>query len=87
MGDKPLAILRKGRPVAVLSPAAGADLETLSLNFSPTFQDIIEESRRSFYTHGGKPLEEVMREFAAEDSKKNGPAKKPARRKRRASPK
>jgi hypothetical protein len=86
MGDQPLAILQKGRPIAVLSPSAGADLETLSLNFSPKFQDILEESRRSFYTHGGIPLEDVMRELAAEDAAKKGPAKKPAKRKRRSLP-
>ena len=84
MGDAPLALLAKGRPVAVLVPVGDADLETISLSFSPRFQQLLEESRRSYYQKGGIPAEEVRRLFASDSDKKNGAKKQPRRKKRTA---
>ncbi len=86
MADAPIVLTRKGRPVAILMPSGKADLETISLNLSPTFRDIIERSRRSIERDGGLTLDEVRRSLGIEKSSKNGkatlkrPKKRPAKK-------
>lgn len=45
IGDEPAVILQNDRPVAVMPPVAGADLETLALTLNPQFLAILECSR------------------------------------------
>jgi hypothetical protein len=62
--EEKAAVLMKGRkPVAVIVPVGDADLETVSLSFSPKFHEIMERSRRSAVTEGSFTHEEICREF------------------------
>jgi prevent-host-death family protein len=63
LGKQPLAVTSQGKPVAVLVPVEGMDLETLSLGTSPQFLDLIEASRRRHQAEGGISSEEIRREF------------------------
>jgi hypothetical protein len=76
LGKEPLAVLLDGRPVAVLFPAGGSDLETLSLSFDAKFMAILERSRRRHEREGGLSSEEMRRRLdasvPARPAKKNG---------------
>lgn len=56
-------LTRKGKPLAILLPAQGGDVETISLSLSPLFHAIMERSRESYDREGGIPIEEIRREF------------------------
>jgi hypothetical protein len=87
MGDQPLALLRKGKPVGVLMPVGNCDLESISLSTNPAFLDILRKSDRSYYQHGGYSLEEIRAMFAEKDAAENGAAKPKPKRKKRTSSK
>lgn len=58
------AVLMRGKkPIAVIFPVGDADLETVSVSFSPKFQAIMERSRRSELYEGTISHEEICREF------------------------
>jgi PHD/YefM family antitoxin component YafN of YafNO toxin-antitoxin module len=63
-GSEPIAVMRNGTPVALLLPADGADLETLSLSFDPVFVAIIQKSREQFARGETISLEELERIYA-----------------------
>ena len=83
LGKEPAILLHRGKPVAVIEPVWNADIETVSLSLNPKFLKMMQDSRESIIRNGGIPIEEMMQEFAAEDAKKNGPAKKANGRKKR----
>src|SRR4051794_14882918 len=65
----------RGKPrVAVVRLNEDADWESLSLSLNPTFQRIIEDSRRSVAKHGVISTDEMRRRL--ETAKKVPPTKK-----------
>jgi prevent-host-death family protein len=58
-----VVVTRRGRPVAVVMAVDGLDLETLSLSTNTRFIDLIERSRASHRTSGGRSLDEVRRRY------------------------
>jgi len=60
---EPLVITRRGRPVAVVVPIRGVDLEDLALTTNSDFIALIERSRASFKATGGISLEEMRRRY------------------------
>jgi hypothetical protein len=62
----PLIITREGKPLAVLLPTPGADVESISLSFDPEFLALIQESRWSGAKEGGIPIDEVEAMFRDE---------------------
>lgn len=63
LGQEPVILLLKKKPVAVLLPVQDADLETVALSFNPKFLAILERSKKRLYTEGGLSTEEVRREL------------------------
>jgi hypothetical protein len=61
--QEPVILTRKGKPLAIVLPARGGDVETISLSLSPVFHEIMRRSLESYYREGGIPIEEVRREF------------------------
>src|SRR5438067_10049554 len=57
----PVILTLRGKPLAVVLAADGADEETLSLSFNPKFWEIIERSRERYFKEGGISSEEVRR--------------------------
>jgi len=81
LGTQPTAILQNGRPVAVLLPTQGADLETIAVSLSPQFHEIMERSAIRLHTEGGISSDEMRRRLGIVDpsgqkAKRNG--RKPA---------
>jgi prevent-host-death family protein len=66
MKGEPLVLTKGGRPVAVLLPAAGADLQTVALSLSPQFRAILEESARRQQAEGGISPHEMRRRLGVE---------------------
>src|SRR5258708_10739651 len=82
LGPDPVALTDGGVRIAVLLSVKGADLETVSLSFNPKFQDILEQSRRSYWQEGGISSDEMRRRLGIEVPEKEKP--KNNRRKRKA---
>jgi hypothetical protein len=61
LNGQALLLTRQGRPVAVVLPAEGADLETASLSLNPQFLAILERSRRRQQEDGGISSDEMRR--------------------------
>lgn len=59
LNQEPLVVTERGKPVAVLVPVAGLDLEALSVGTDPKFLDLIERSRRRQRDEGGIPDQEL----------------------------
>ncbi len=57
---EPLVVTEAGKPVAVLLPIEGLDLEQLAIGTSPAFLDLIERSRRR-HESAGISTEEMCR--------------------------
>jgi hypothetical protein len=66
LNGEPLVLTRAGRPLAVLLPVAGADLETVSLSLNPQFLAILERSARRQQAEGGISPEEMRRRLGVE---------------------
>jgi hypothetical protein len=66
LAGQPAAVLYDGRPVAVLLPVDGSDLETVSLSLNPQFLAILERSRARQIAEGGVSAEEMQRRLAAD---------------------
>lgn len=64
MGDEPVAVMENGRPVMVLLPVEGVDLETVSLSLNPRFIAILQRSRASCRPGEGISSEEMRRRLA-----------------------
>jgi hypothetical protein len=62
-GEDPVVLMRGKKPVAVILPTGKADMETISLGFSPVFRSIMRESARSLAREGGISSEDLRREF------------------------
>jgi prevent-host-death family protein len=58
---EPVVVLRKGKPVAVLSSARGMDAESIALANNPRFVSIIEKSRARHEIEGGISIEELRK--------------------------
>jgi antitoxin (DNA-binding transcriptional repressor) of toxin-antitoxin stability system len=85
--QEPVILTVKGKPVAVVLPAQGGDVETISLGLNPQFNALMERSRRSYYTKGGISSEEMRRRlglkpFVERKPKAKGQKPKVAGRKR-----
>lgn len=61
VGNGPVVVTDKGKPVAALVPIENADLETVSLSLNPKFIEIIERARASIRETGGISSEEMRR--------------------------
>ena len=61
LGDEPVVLMNKRKPVAVLMPVGNADLETISLSLNPKFNKMLEESYISARTKGGISSDELRR--------------------------
>jgi len=59
----PVVVTRRGRPLAVVVPVRGLDLETLSLSTNADFIALVERSRGSYRATGGVSLDEVRRRY------------------------
>lgn len=59
--DEPFVLMNDGKPVAVLWPTPGADMETVSLMLNPRFLRMLEESRESAEREGTVSHAEVRR--------------------------
>lgn len=66
LGNEPLILMEGKRPVAVLLPTDGADLETVSLSFNPKFMEIIAASDASLRTGRSISHEEMGRRLGIE---------------------
>jgi hypothetical protein len=85
-GD-PVILMRGKKPIAVILPVGDADLETVSLSFSPQFNAILRRSQRSAELGKVYSSEEIRREFGLppfdpKKAKANGQKPKPKARKR-----
>jgi hypothetical protein len=85
--QEPIILMFKRKPVAVILPAQGRDVETISLSLSPEFHALMERSRQGYERDGGFSDEEIRREFGLppyqEKPKRKPRKKKAANRKRR----
>lgn len=84
LGREPAAVLQNGRPVAVLLPVEGADLETVALSLNPQFLAILARSAARQTAEGGVSGEEMRSRLAADASppekvKRNGRPRDPKR--------
>lgn len=67
----PVVVTSKGKPVAVLLRAEGADdAERLLMGHSPELQSILEAARTRFREGGGIPHEAFWKEVEAENARK-----------------
>jgi prevent-host-death family protein len=64
VGNGPVVVTDRGKPVAVLLPVENADLETIALSTSRQFMDLIERSRARVRAEGGISGEEMRRRLS-----------------------
>ena len=64
---EPVLVTDQSRPLFVLVPAVGADLETVSLALSPQFQAFRQRSLAECPPGQGVSADEVRRRFGIED--------------------
>lgn len=67
---EPVLVVRKGKPLAVLSSAKGMDAESIALANNPKFAAIIHRSRARHDTEGGVSIEEVRRRLGIPRTKR-----------------
>jgi len=77
-----VVVVRKGKPLAVLSSAKGMDAESIALANSPKFARIIQKSRARHRAQGGVSIDEMRRQLGIAPRKQNSASA--ARRKRQA---
>jgi hypothetical protein len=58
-----LVVTDRGRPIALIVDADGADLETLAVSTNPVFLAIMDRSKRRLREKGGYSTEEVCRKL------------------------
>jgi hypothetical protein len=63
LGDEPVVLMHRAKPVAALLPVSNSDLETVSLSLNPQFLAIIERSRNSLRHSRGYSSDELRKEF------------------------
>jgi len=84
LNGSPLVVTDGGKPVAVLVPVNGMDLESLALSTDRQFLDLIERSRKRQAAEGGLSAEEVRRRLkgkAAASRPRNLKGPRPRKRK------
>jgi prevent-host-death family protein len=64
LGDDPLVVTIRGRPVAALVSLENADAETVTLSTKPAFLRLIERSRRQHESRGGLSPAEMRRRLS-----------------------
>ncbi len=64
LGDEPMAVVENGKPVMVLLPVEGVDLETVSMSLNPRFIAILQRSRASCRPGEGISSEEMRRRLS-----------------------
>jgi hypothetical protein len=60
---EPVIVTLRGKPLVVVLPVHGADVETVSLSLNPKFNAIIQRSIERQAREGGFSSEEIRREF------------------------
>jgi hypothetical protein len=63
VGKEAVLVVKKGKPIALLSSTAGMDSESIALANSPKFANIINRSRARQSAEGGIPLAEVYQRY------------------------
>ena len=62
--NKPgIIVMSKRKPIVVVLPVHGADVETVSVSFHPGFNELMRQSGESLARHGGISSEELRKEF------------------------
>jgi hypothetical protein len=61
--QEPVILTVNKKPVAVVLPTKGSDVETISLSFHPKFLAILERSKMRLAKEGGISSEDIRREF------------------------
>jgi hypothetical protein len=61
--QEPIILMSGRKPVAVILPTQGADVESISVSLNPEFHALMERSRESGDKEGWISFEEVCREF------------------------
>src|SRR5438552_2174454 len=77
--NQPAVILvAKGKPVAVVLPVHGADVETISVSVNPEFQEFMYRSRERSSKEGCISHEEMLKHFGLQrDDGRNAKPRKP----------
>jgi hypothetical protein len=65
---EPVILTLGGQPMVSVRDLSGSDWESASLVNNPRFQELIEQSRRSYRENGGIGLEQVRREFGLDEN-------------------
>jgi hypothetical protein len=60
---EPVILTAKGKPVAVVLPAEGGDVESISVGLSPVFNQLLARSQRQAARGETYSSEEIRREF------------------------
>ena len=63
LGEEPVILMTKRKPLAVLLPVKDADLETVSLSMNPNFIELIQRSRERHAREGGTSSDELRRQL------------------------
>ena len=79
LGDKPLIVTTRGKPIAVLVRVEKMDLESLRLSTNPDFLELIERSRKRDKAEGGMTSAAVRCSFGIKPAKSK-PRKRPRKR-------
>src|SRR5262249_44760953 len=60
---EPVILAVKGKPVAVVLPAEGGDVESISVSLNPAFRKLLPRSKSQAARGEARPSEETRREF------------------------
>jgi antitoxin (DNA-binding transcriptional repressor) of toxin-antitoxin stability system len=82
LGDEPLVVTKRGKPIATLVAIHDADWESLALSTDPDFIQLIVRARARERAEGSISHEEIMREFNVALPRSNGRPAPPARKRR-----
>jgi hypothetical protein len=74
--QQPVILTLKKKPLAVVLPTHGDDVESISLSFSPKFLAIMERSKLRMAKEGGISSEEMRRQFGLKPYKESKPKAK-----------
>lgn len=70
LGTGTLVVTSNGRPVAALVSLENVDAETLAMSTSPEFLQLIERSRRTHRSQGGRSPKDMRRRLGLAEGRK-----------------